>query len=151
MVGVSSAGIEDGQNINLAIPSNLIGEVARDKNISLYEMQTARIRQSATGQAFFYPDNGDVPDYGFITGYPEKRNNIGEDGKMISRIYSYSASGVVLYTQTMIESGYTILSQYRPGENPSVMYRVFRRGNSTPVTMFIAPEDGIIGIRYAMD
>lgn len=127
VVGVSSAGIEDGQNINLAIPSKLIGEVARDKNISLYEMQTAGIAQSTAGQAFFYPDNGEVPDYGFITGYAEVQNQYDEGTGIMARAYELSNSAVIRYVQTVQNLGYTLLEQQSAGRTTS-MY--FKRGST---------------------
>ena len=127
VVGVSSAGIEDGQNINLAIPSNLISEVARDKNISLYEMQTAGIAQSTAGQAFFYHDNGEVPDYGFITGYSEVQNQYDESTGIMARAYELSNSAVIRYVQTVQSLGYTLMEQQSAGRTTS-MY--FKRGST---------------------
>lgn len=127
VVGVSSAGIEDGQNINLAIPSNLISEVARDKNISLYGMQTAGIAQSTAGQAFFYPDNGEVPDYGFITGYTEVQNQYDESTGIMARAYELSNSAVIRYVQTVQSLGYTLVEQQSAGRTTS-MY--FKRGST---------------------
>lgn len=147
VIGVSSAGIEDGQNINLAIPSNLINEVARDKNISLYDMQTAGTQTGAEGgQAFFYADNSQVPDYGYITGFTEVASDTDANGS-VARLYPYSAEGYMLYSQLMLETGYSLVSQYRPGTDITMLCRVFRR-DDTFVTVVADPSDGVISILY---
>lgn len=116
VIGVSSAGIEEGQNINLAIPSNFIGEITRDKNISLYDMQTAGLYQSAqAGQTFFYPDNKSIPDYGFITGYEEIQNSYDDTDKVMMRTYNFSNSAVIRYVQTIQSIGYKVTRQQSTG------------------------------------
>lgn len=123
VIGVSAAGIEDGQNINLAIPSNLINGVARDKNISLYDMQTMGQQTGAeSGQAFFYADNSQVPDYGYITGYAELENSYDENTGIMMRTYEMNNSAVIRYLQAVHSVGFSLMGQQTIGPITSMYF-----------------------------
>ena len=148
VIGVSSAGIEDGQNINLAIPSNLINEVARDKNISLYDMQTAGTQTGAEGgQAFFYADNSQVPDYGYITGYTEVESSYDESTGIMARMYEMNNSSVIRYLQVVQSLGYSLVGQQTIGRMTSMYFSL----GDTLLAIGADYSNGYISILYYLE
>ena len=126
VIGVSAAGIEKGQNINLAIPSNRINEVARDKNITLEEFQSSKSSSSApsypsgtgstgTNSNVFYSDNTNVPNYGYLTGEAELQNLYDEDSKMMFRAYRLDTAGLMYYTRVLQSGGFSLAGQQSGG------------------------------------
>ena len=126
VIGVSAAGIEKGQNINLAIPSNRINEVARDKNITLEEFQSSKSSASVpsypsgTGSTgansnVFYSDNTNVPNYGYLTGEAELQNLYDEDSKMMFRAYRLDTAGLMYYTRVLQSGGFSLAGQQSGG------------------------------------
>ncbi len=89
VIGITSAGLNAGQNLNLAIPINDIFLIEKNINKPLGEYfgKTEKTEAPANGQAYaelFYPGTS-LPAYEYITGRPVKE----KEEKENSVIYSY--------------------------------------------------------------
>lgn len=115
VIGISSAGFESGQNVNLAIPSNCIGELATDKNYTLEEFQQARRGVMAAGNSYYYPENKAVPDYGYITGSTEIEGYRDAQSSSIARAYAYKSDEVLKYINEINNAGFTLVSKNQSG------------------------------------
>lgn len=118
VIGVSCGGIESGQSINLAVPSNRIGAIVRDKNMSLYEMQSAGAQTTAQ----YYTDNRNVPDYGAATGMAELQNSYDKVTGIMTRSYAYDNNTLVQYLQILQTSGYTLREQQSSNRTMNLVF-----------------------------
>lgn len=118
VVGVSCGGIESGQSINLAVPSNKIGAIARDKNLSLYDMQVAGTQTAAP----VYTDNRNVPDYGAVAGIAALRSNYDSLTGIMTHTYAYESGALLRYMQVLQESGYVLREQQSTNRALNLVY-----------------------------
>lgn len=111
LIGISSAGYNAGQNLNLAIPSNEINKIARDKNITMYELTTGRKPgepvpgETSVGVVLGYSDNKNIIDFG-------KLNNIAESSEakysdeLVERFYISDVDGIIRYMSALGKNGF---------------------------------------------
>lgn len=115
VIGISSAGFDEGQNVNLAIPSDCIADVERDKNYTFAEFQQARRGVFASGTSYYYPENGAVPDYGYITGADEIESYKDDDSSTIARAYAYKRDEFSAYITELSNTGFRLVSRNQSG------------------------------------
>lgn len=115
VIGVSAAGFEQGQNVNLAIPSNFIGNVTLDKNITLSEFQALKYTSSTPSygenSSVFYSDNQNIPNYGYLTSSSELETMYDEEIKMMFRTYRLDNARLMYYMRVLQSSGFSLVSQ----------------------------------------
>ncbi len=108
VIGISSAFYGDGQNLNLAIPSNEISKIKRDKNITLYELATGRKPgdvQSNVGSVKGYSDNENIIDFGLLNGVGESKAFEYTD-ELVKRFYISDVDGIVRYMSALEQQGF---------------------------------------------
>lgn len=115
VIGVSAAGFEQGQNVNLAIPSNFIDNVTLDKNITLSEFQALKYTSSTPSygenSSVFYSDNQNIPNYGYLTSSSELETMYDEEIKMMFRTYRLDNARLMYYMRVLQSSGFSLVSQ----------------------------------------
>lgn len=149
VIGVSAAGFEQGQNVNLAIPSNFIGNVALDKNITLSEFQASKYTSSTPSygenSSVFYSDNQNIPNYGYLTSSSELETLYDEETKMMFRAYRLDNARLMYYMRVLQSSGFSLVSQQSSDSRKLTI--VYAKGD-TAVVISADIQSGLIIIGY---
>lgn len=156
VVGVSSGGFEEGQSLNVAIPSNTINTIDRSQQITLYELQTGssgNVDNPQTGlqgeidandPTLFYTDNPQIPDYGVVTGAQQIAEQMDESSGIVLRTYQFDAAQYVGYVQALRSIGFTQIRQQVSNYTIAVMLE--KAGN--PVIVEADYTTSSVGVWY---
>lgn len=131
VIGISCGGYTSGQNLNLAIPINAVADVARDKNITLYEMTTGRKPADTSseaaglggvaGQNIGYADNKNIPDFGALNSLEETADAEYSNG-IVTRTYQGSVDAVNRYIELLYELDFYRQRSTRFNGNIAMVY-----------------------------
>ena len=148
VVGVSSAGFRDGQNLNLAMPINLVKAMPREQLISFRQFQGATgttPTSPPSGNAMYYTDNPHVLDYGYCTGSVQM--SVENAGKgVVIRQYSSNYAAYTAYIQRMQNIGYRITET----KNTETSVRTYLRRGEDFVAVSVSPYSNVVRVQYYM-
>lgn len=147
VIGISTGGFTEGQNLNLAIPSNYISTIERDKDLTLISFQNIKREVMTAGVSFFYPDNSDIPDYGYITGSEEAGSYKDSDGSSVARAYVYDSEDLRKYVSELEKAGYSLVSRYSAGFFSNTTYFIFKR-ERTSMALIVDTSSRSVIISY---
>ncbi len=104
VIGIASASYSSGQQVNFAVPSNLIGKVSRsEKGTPLVDLFPV----VAPARENFYKDNARVPDYSAVTG--AKQTDILRKEDAVLRAYKLDEDQVNTYLDFLDEYHFSLV------------------------------------------
>ncbi|MBE7027005.1 MAG: trypsin-like serine protease [Ruminococcaceae bacterium] len=152
VIGVSSAGFEEGQNLNLAMPSNLILKVERNLDSTLSEFQNSKNGIASGGTAtssssVFYSDNTNIPNYGYFSGSYETESYYDEESSMMLRAYRLNTTWVTYYMRILQSCGFALAHRQQSGGGRKLDV-IYSKGNDVVGIMVDAASNSVIIAYY---
>ena len=156
VIGVSSAGFEDGQNLNLAMPINLVKEMQTDILITFAQFQSGS--GSVSGENIptvnvptivegYYTDNVQIPDFGYVTGVAQIQYSPANADGVVTRCYVYNYNALEAYLRVLMQCGFSVAQhQYN-----TYGITVYMRKGETLVCISAQPSKNTIMLLYYIE
>ncbi len=131
VIGISTAAFTNGQNLNLAVPSNVIPTITRGAGITLEKLFAPQPTQTPTPTpvtaqpSAYYKENNAVRDYTSVTGTPYLKRDI-NDKQIVSYTYSFNSDDFIAYAKALVADGYTL---YKTETGTDYLDSYFVNGN----------------------